>query len=247
MPGGGYFTRLFSVAVGPKGKVYAFVPTEVASFEKGGLPANGSSPDPKHPNVTYLVAPVADFATPTPRGHGVDQPELSRPARPVHGASRHDEVRQGGLQGAEARRRRLSSSTTPPHPGRAYRPPTPCTGSTRRWLRQEVTAAGLRLRRRERCAAQSGRSPDRQRVRSEPSAATPINSSISSASHHNVMTSIAFIGLGAMGVRHGGQPRQVRRPGRGVRHLGRQPWSGPRRRLRNCRLRPPTRCARPKR
>ena len=65
LPGGGYFTRLFSVAVGPKGKVYAFVPTEVASFVKGGLPANGSSPDPKHPNVTYLVAPVANFATPT--------------------------------------------------------------------------------------------------------------------------------------------------------------------------------------
>lgn len=64
MPGAGYFTRLFSVAVGPKGKVYAFIPTEVAKFVKGGLPANGSSPDPKHPNVTALVGPVADFATP---------------------------------------------------------------------------------------------------------------------------------------------------------------------------------------
>ena len=66
MPGAGYFTRRFSVAVGPKGKVYAFIPTEVAKFVKGGLPANGSSPDPKHPNVTALVGPVADFATPKP-------------------------------------------------------------------------------------------------------------------------------------------------------------------------------------
>lgn len=64
MPGGGYFTRLFSVAVGPKGKIYAFIPTEVAKFVKGGLPANGTSPDSKHPNVIDLVAPVADFATP---------------------------------------------------------------------------------------------------------------------------------------------------------------------------------------
>lgn len=65
LPGSGYFTRLFSVAVGPKGKVYAFIPTEVAKFVKGGLPANGSSPDPKHPNVVALVAPIGQFAVPT--------------------------------------------------------------------------------------------------------------------------------------------------------------------------------------
>jgi len=65
MPGHGYFTRLFSVAVGPKGKVYAFIPTEVAQFSKSPLPANGSTPDPKYPNVTALVASASDFATPT--------------------------------------------------------------------------------------------------------------------------------------------------------------------------------------
>jgi predicted methyltransferase len=64
LPGSGYFTRLFSGAVGPKGKVFAFIPTEVAGFSKKPLPANGT-PDPKHPNVVYLVAPVMDFATPT--------------------------------------------------------------------------------------------------------------------------------------------------------------------------------------
>lgn len=64
MPGAGYFTRLFSVAVGPKGKVFAFIPTEVEKFEKGPMPANASSPDAKHPNVVFLVAPIADFATP---------------------------------------------------------------------------------------------------------------------------------------------------------------------------------------
>jgi predicted methyltransferase len=65
MPGGGYFTRLFSVAVGPKGKVFAFIPTEVAKFAKSPLPANGSTPDPKYPNVVALVGPVATFAAPT--------------------------------------------------------------------------------------------------------------------------------------------------------------------------------------
>ncbi|HEY2178728.1 MAG TPA: methyltransferase [Caulobacteraceae bacterium] len=65
LPGSGYFTRLFSVAVGPKGKVYAFIPTEVAKFSKTPLPASGSSPDPKHPNVVALVAPIGQFAIPT--------------------------------------------------------------------------------------------------------------------------------------------------------------------------------------
>jgi predicted methyltransferase len=64
LPGSGYFTRLFSTAVGPKGHVYAFVPTEVASHVKV-MPANGAT-DPAMPNVTYLVGPVMSFSTPTP-------------------------------------------------------------------------------------------------------------------------------------------------------------------------------------
>ena len=65
IPGSRYFTRLFSAAVGPSGHVYAFIPSELASHVKGGLPANGST-DPTMPNVTYLVAPVMQFATPAP-------------------------------------------------------------------------------------------------------------------------------------------------------------------------------------
>lgn len=64
LPGSGYFTRLFSKAVGPRGHVYAFVPTEVSSFVKK-MPANGAT-DPDMPNVTYLVGPVMKFSTPTP-------------------------------------------------------------------------------------------------------------------------------------------------------------------------------------
>lgn len=64
MPGSGYFTRLFAAAVGPNGRVYAFVPTEVASHVKK-MPANGAT-DPAMPNVTYLVAPVMQFGAPRP-------------------------------------------------------------------------------------------------------------------------------------------------------------------------------------
>ncbi|UAK23980.1 class I SAM-dependent methyltransferase [Sphingomonas nostoxanthinifaciens] len=39
VPGGGYFTRLFSAAVGPKGKVIAYVPDEFAQKVAKALPA----------------------------------------------------------------------------------------------------------------------------------------------------------------------------------------------------------------
>jgi len=66
MPGGGYFTRLFSAAVGPKGKVFAFEPAEFAKFAKSPLPANGAAWNPAWPNVTFLTAPANSFATPEP-------------------------------------------------------------------------------------------------------------------------------------------------------------------------------------
>ena len=61
---GGYFANLFSTAVGPKGAVYAFEPAEFLQFYKSGLPASGSHPDPKRPNMTFLSTPVNAFAPP---------------------------------------------------------------------------------------------------------------------------------------------------------------------------------------
>ena len=63
---GPYFDRLFADAVGPSGKVYMFIPTEVVKAEKMKVPANGSAPYPDHPNVTALVAPINAFAIPEP-------------------------------------------------------------------------------------------------------------------------------------------------------------------------------------
>ncbi len=64
IPGGGYFTRLFSDVVGPKGAVYAFTPAEFAKFSKTPLPASGAHPDAARPNITFLTSPMNDFSAP---------------------------------------------------------------------------------------------------------------------------------------------------------------------------------------
>jgi predicted methyltransferase len=67
-PGGGYFMRIFSVAVGPKGHVYALVPE---------LPANANSPDfaakaraiagdPHYSNASVVVAGFDALVPPVP-------------------------------------------------------------------------------------------------------------------------------------------------------------------------------------
>jgi len=66
IPGKGYFSRILSSAVGPKGHVYAFIPSEFATFLKQPLPANGSTPYPQFQNVSVIAGPVNDFAAPEP-------------------------------------------------------------------------------------------------------------------------------------------------------------------------------------
>ena len=56
VPGGGYFTRVFAVAVGPKGKVIAYVPTELAA--KYESEANARKLAAAYPNVEAVVHPM---------------------------------------------------------------------------------------------------------------------------------------------------------------------------------------------
>ncbi|HTT99878.1 MAG TPA: hypothetical protein VMF58_17645 [Rhizomicrobium sp.] len=63
VPGGGYFTRLFAKAVGPKGYVYAFQPAEFSSFNKG-KPAKVRAVAADYPNVSVIEAPVNSLAAP---------------------------------------------------------------------------------------------------------------------------------------------------------------------------------------
>jgi predicted methyltransferase len=66
IPGGGYFTRVFSLAVGPKGRVYAVFPQEYVKAEGEGdlkkLQAQAAESPWK--NVTVLVQPAAAFTAP---------------------------------------------------------------------------------------------------------------------------------------------------------------------------------------
>jgi predicted methyltransferase len=65
IPGGGYFTRLFSKAVGPTGHVYAVVPTEFIKLAPKSLAAAQAIPaQAGFGNVTVVSEPLAALAAP---------------------------------------------------------------------------------------------------------------------------------------------------------------------------------------
>ncbi|GAB2578128.1 class I SAM-dependent methyltransferase [Dyella jejuensis] len=69
MPGKGYYTRLFSKAVGPHGVVYALQPTEMDKAAPKGLQSvRGFAGTANYPNVKILVQPTAALQIP----QGVD-------------------------------------------------------------------------------------------------------------------------------------------------------------------------------
>jgi predicted methyltransferase len=63
LPGGGYFTRLFSKAVGPKGQVYAIITEAQAKGDKPP-PVNAIAADPSYANVKVVVANLAKLELP---------------------------------------------------------------------------------------------------------------------------------------------------------------------------------------
>jgi predicted methyltransferase len=67
MPGQGYFTRLFSVAVGDRGHVYAVVPAELAQVMPKALAVMTTlAGEPGMGNVAVLSMPTAAIAAPVP-------------------------------------------------------------------------------------------------------------------------------------------------------------------------------------
>lgn len=64
IPGGGYFTRLFSKAVGPTGRVFAVIPATNPDRPAPAVRAIAASPD--YANVTVIEGPLVRFQSPQP-------------------------------------------------------------------------------------------------------------------------------------------------------------------------------------
>jgi hypothetical protein len=139
-PGDGAWTRLFSDIVGPEGRVFSFVPTEVAHFKDD--PLGRMQALAKEPGRENVEAVSADL---------VAMPEATQPAdvlwlhlfyHDLHTAL----IRKKGATAADFNRavyERLKPGgrTTPPPQRRARATPSRCIGSTlhtsaRRWRRR---------------------------------------------------------------------------------------------------------------
>ena len=67
LPGGGYFTRVFSKVVGAKGKVYAVVPDEMLKMRATAADGiKALSADPGFANVAVVTTPINAVAAPEP-------------------------------------------------------------------------------------------------------------------------------------------------------------------------------------
>jgi predicted methyltransferase len=70
LPGGGYFTRLFSKAVGGSGHVYALVPAPLADAPADvpdfAARVKAIAADPNYSNVSVVVEPFSQLGVPTP-------------------------------------------------------------------------------------------------------------------------------------------------------------------------------------
>lgn len=66
IPGGGYFTRLFSSVAGPQGHVYGVISPQQAANTQNPPPINALAADPSYANVSALVSPFTDLPAPQP-------------------------------------------------------------------------------------------------------------------------------------------------------------------------------------
>jgi predicted methyltransferase len=102
--GGGYFTRLFSVAVGPEGKVYGYQPAEFIQFQaKYGTDQDAVAAAYK--NVTPLKASIGAVSFPEPLDiiftaqnyHDLHLKVMPAPVAGLVGKALFDSLKPGGV------------------------------------------------------------------------------------------------------------------------------------------------------
>jgi predicted methyltransferase len=64
IPGGGYFTRILSKAVGPRGHVYAYVPDELTKLAKREPAVTAIARNPAYKNVSVILNTLPNFSAP---------------------------------------------------------------------------------------------------------------------------------------------------------------------------------------
>jgi len=106
MPGSGYYTRILSKIVGPKGKVYALQPVEMDKAAPKGLKSlNSFAGTAAYPNVSLLVQPVAGISVPEPvdliwtsmNYHDLHDPFLGSPDMAQFNKTIFNALKPGGI------------------------------------------------------------------------------------------------------------------------------------------------------
>lgn len=106
MPGRGYYTRIFSKVVGPKGKVYALQLVEMDKAAPYGLQSLKSfAGSPDYPNVAILLQPAAAIALPervdmiwtSQNYHDLHDPFMGSPDKVKFDKTIFDALKPGGV------------------------------------------------------------------------------------------------------------------------------------------------------
>ena len=102
LPGAGYFTRVFSDAVGPKGKVYAYWPQSFAKAAEGSRMINA---EPGRGNIIAFVGPlnqiapagIADVVWTSQNYHDLKGPRVPADGTAQVNKAAWDALKPGGL------------------------------------------------------------------------------------------------------------------------------------------------------
>jgi len=106
IPGNGYWTRIFSKIVGPKGKVYAIWPEAYGKLAMGDVTKlKAISADPRYPNVVVQVQPSVELTAPEPLDlvwtsqnyHDYGDPFMGKPGTAAFARMAYRLLKPGGV------------------------------------------------------------------------------------------------------------------------------------------------------